>query len=406
MGRRASSKLKIAGGPAGKKRKANESDDSDFGGVVAKPKKSTAPKQSKPVGGMLSYLNPEPSVAPKTKKASPKAKAPSVMAKALLESLAPPLKKEKSNDIWMDQASGSDAPKAAKSKAPAPMKKAAPTKRKADFEEEDEEDEEDIRPTASRKPRAAAIKPVKYDDFDSESDGDDMLFDVGKMVKGIDTASMSATDSRPLFSASMSRPGSSAGLPKKSVASKVTEIIDDDETNYSMLVPPTKGKGPAPTAKKNILSDDASDSGVESSEEVAPVTKASKPKPAPKASTAKPAAKPKAQAKAPAASKPGKASSQPAESKKILLSPAAKAYAAKKAKQEKLALEAVEDSEDELEKVANEILDEDDEDEEELATRRPARRAAAVTQKKWVISDDEDRDEGTTAGFEDEDSDD
>ena len=381
LNRRASSKMG-GGGGGGRKRKGAESDFSDFEGP-AKPKK--APKQPKPVGGLLSYLAPPPA---KTK-TSDKPKAPSAAAKAAQKTLnlleAP---KESVDDIWMSlDGSGDDVHKAPKARTAAPPKKVATKKQ---FVVDDDEDEEEIvRPTATRQPRAAAAKPVKYNTLDSDSDGDDMLFDVGKMVKGIDTTS--ADKSRQLFAASASRPSSSSGLPKKPVPSKQTFDMDADDTNYSMLVPPTTAKGPAVTAREAILSEDEDDS----MEDIvyAPKVKASKPKPAPKAAAPKPKVAP--------AKKATKAASQPPpEPKKNILSPVGKAYAAMRAKQAKKA-----DEEDEVEKIADEIMEDDDEDEDEdvaPAARRPGRRAAAAP-KKWVISDDEDEEEGVTADFDDDD---
>ena len=404
MGRRASKKLNIAGGVGGRKRR-NDSDDDDFNVAPVKVKKTAMPK--KEVGGMLSYMMPETKT-----KASPKskAKAPTATQKAAkkaLDLISTSAKGDK-DDAWMNvDGSGSDAPKvtkpkAASSKAALPRKKAEPAPKKTSSDvDEDDADEEIIRPTAGRKPRGATAKPITYNLGDSDSDGDDMLFDVGKMVKGIDTASVPAEKSRPLFSASMSRPGSSTGLPKKSTSSKPAVDIDSDDTNYSKLAPPTTKKGPAVTARKTILSDDDDDS----LDDMIPAPhKASKP--APKA-TAKPA--PKAKAPAPV-KKATKAAPPPPEPKKMPLSPAAKAYAAKKAKAEKAALKANSLSEDELEGLANEILDdgEDSEDEGGPAARRPARRAAsAAPKKKWVISDDDDEDEleESTMQFDDGDSD-
>ena len=376
LNRRASSKMG-GGGGGGRKRKGAESDFSDFEGP-SKPKK--APKQPKPVGGLLSYLAPPPA---KTK-TSDKPKAPSATARAAQRTLnlleAP---KESVDDVWMNlDGSGDDVHKATKARTVAPIKKAAPKKRVV---ADNDEDEEIIRPTAARQPRAAAAKPVKYNTLDSDSDGEDMLFDVGKMVKGIDTAS--ADNSRQLFAASASRPGSSSGLPKKPVPPKQTVDMDIDDTNYSMLVPPTNAKGPAVTAREAILSNDEDDS----MDDIVYAPKASKPKPA-----AKPLPKPKAPAK-----KATKAASQPPEPKKNILSPVGKAYAAMRAKQ------AAKKDEDEVEKIADEIMDDDeDEDEDDVpAARRPGRRAAAAP-KKWVISDDEDEDEGVTADFDGDDSDD
>ena len=366
LNRRASSKMGGGGGLGGRKRKGAESDFSDFEGP-AKPKK--APKQPKPVGGLLSYLAPPPA----------KTKAPSAAAKAAQRTLnlleAP---KESVDDVWMNlDGSGDDVHKATKARTAAPLKKAAPKKRVV---ADDDEDEEIVRPTATRQPRAAAAKPVKYNTLDSDSDGEDMLFDVGKMVKGIETAP--ADKSRQLFAASASRPSSSSGLPKKPVPSKQTVDMDADDTNYSMLVPPTTAKGPAVTAREAILSDDENDS----MDDIVYAPKAFQPKPAPKA-----APKSKAPAK-----KSTKAVSQPPEPKKNVLSPVGKAYAAMRAKQ------AAKADEDEVEKIADEIMDDDEDEDEAPAARRPGRRAAAAP-KKWVISDDEDEDEGVTADFDDDD---
>ena len=401
MGRRASKKLNIAGGVAGRKRK-NDSDDDEFDVAPVKAKKTAMPK--KEVGGLLSYMMPDTKA-----KTSPKskAKAPTATQKAAKKALnliSAPAKGEDEDEVWMNlDGSGSDVPKdtkakAAPPKAAPPVKKAKPAPKKIESDDDEgEADEEIMRPTAGRRPRGAAAKPVSYNVDGSDSDGDDMLFDVGKMVKGIDTASVPAEKSRPLFSASMSRPGSSAGLPKKSTSSKPAIDMDSDDTNYSKLAPPTTKKGPAITARKTVLSDDEDslDDIIVASPKVS--------KPAPKAAV-KPGPKPKAPAK-----KLTKAAAPPpAEPKKMPLSPAAKAYAAKKAKAEKAALNATSPSEDELEGLANEIMDDEDDDEDAgPAVPRPARRAAsAAPKKKWVISDNEDELEESTMQFDDGDSDD
>ena len=406
MGRRGSRKLKIAGGVAGRKRK-NDSDDDDFDVAPVKAKKNAMPK--KEVGGLLSYMMPDTKTetSPKSKAKAPT--APQKAAKKALDLISAPAREEDKDDVWLNvDGSASDVPKVTKPRAappkvsqPVKQKEPAPKKIESDDDEE-EVDEEIVRPTASRRPRGAAAKPISYN-VDSDSDGDGMLFDVGKMVKGIDTASAPADNSRPLFSASMSRPGSSAGIPKRSTSSKPAMDIDSDDTNYSKLAPPTTKKGPAVTARKTIPSDPEDDS---LDDIIVAPPKASKP--APKAA-AKPGPKPKAPPK-----KATKADAPPAEPKKMPLSPAAKAYAAKKAKAEKAALKANSPSDDELEGLANEIMDGDDDDDEEdagPAVRRPARRAAsAAPKKKWVISDDEDELEDeleeSTMQFEDGDSDD
>lgn len=400
MGRRASKKLKIAGGVAGRKRK-NDSDDDDFNVAPVKAKKAVMPK--KEVGGLLSYMMPET----KTKASSKsKPKAPTATQKAAkraLDLISTSARGEDNDDVWMNvDGSGSDVPKATKPKA-APVKATLPKKNaepvpKNTYSDDDEDaDEEIIRPTASRRPRGAAAKQISYNVDDSDSDGDDMLFDVGNMVKGIDTASVPAEKTRPLFSASMSRPGSSAGLPKKSASSKPAVDIDSDDTNYSKLAPPATTKGPAVTAKKTILSDDDDDDSL--GEMVVAPPKASKP-------AVKASAKPAPKAKAPAPAKKITKAAPPLEPKKMTLSPAAKAYAAKKAKAEKAALKAKSPSDDDLEGLVDEILDDGDE-EDDVGARRPARRAAsAAPKKKWVISDDEDEQEESTMQFDDGDSDD
>ena len=405
MGRRASKKLNIAGGVAGRKRK-NDSDDDDFNVAPVKVKKAAMPK--KEVGGLLSYMMPETKT-----KASPKSKpkAPTATQKAAkraLDLISTSARGEDKDDVWTNlDGSGSDVPnvtkpKAAPLKAALQKKKAEPVPKKTYSDDEEEDaDEEIIRPTASRRPRGAAAKQISYEEGDSDSDGDDMLFDVGKMVKGIDTASVPTEKTRPLFSASMSRPGSSAGLPKKSTSSKPAIDIDSDDTNYSKLAPPATKKGPIVTARNTSLSDDDDDDD-SLGDMVVPPSKASKP--ASKAS-AKPA--PKTKAPAPAKKATKAAAPPPPEPKKMTLSPAAKAYAAKKAKAEKAALKANNSpSDDDLEGLVDEILDDDD-DEEDAGVRRPARRAAsAAPKKKWVISDDEDELEESTMQFDDGDSDD
>ena len=381
MTRRASTKLKIAGGGiAGRKRKGADSDDSEFETIKAKK----APKNPKPVGGLLSYLAP-----PAKTKVTNNPKAPSTTAMAAqrtLDLLEPP-KKESVDDVWMNlDGSADDVRKVTKAKKVAPLK-AAVTKKQAVSDDKDED--EVVRPTATRQPRAAAAKPVKYNTLDSDSDGEDMLFDVGKMVKGIETASVD--NSRQLFAASASRPSSSSGLPKKPVSSKQPFDIDADDTNYSMLAPPTTSRGPAITAPKTILSDD--DDEDDSIADILPPPKATKPKPAAAKTAPKPRAPPKRATKAP---------SQPPEAKKSVLSPVGKAYAAMRAKQ------ATKKEEDEVEQMADKLMDDDEEDQDEdeapPAARRPGRRAAAAP-KKWVISDDEDEDEdedeGMTADFDD-----
>lgn len=416
LGRRESRKLKIGAGKGagGRKRKAQSdgTDDSDFGAPSKKPAatKPAVTKHIQPRQGLLSHLSP----LAKANQPKPKVpKAPKATTEVKKEArkateVAQPVPKA-SDDIWMNVDGPSDpgsdppiAPIFQKAKAvTATTKKSAP---RNILKSEDETDEEILKPTAaSRKPRVAATKPVKYNvlsDSD-DSNGDDLLFDVGKMVKGIGNASADqSSNSRPLFSTSMSRPGSSAGLPKKASSAKQAMDFDADDTDYSKLVPAKKGTTVAANAM--VLSDDDVDMDDDDFDAVVaapPKKTAAKPKEAPK-----PRAKPAAKAAPKAA---------PAPPKKLPLSPAAKAYAAKQARNKKVVLDD-EDDNDEIERVANELLDDDDDDSEDddeapVAATRPSRRAAAAAgaKKAWVLDDEseEGEGEGDTGDFEGDDSD-
>ncbi|MCJ1477402.1 DNA topoisomerase 2 [Lambiella insularis] len=339
-------------------------------------------------------------------------------------------------------------------KKPAPLKATkVSTKNDSDFD-----DEPSVQPTAtaaSRAPRAAARKPVKYSiNSDSDSDnGDDMLFDVGKMVKGISGAAESSTTStRPLFSAtaSLSRPGSSAGLmARKSMARSIIESGSEDETDYTRLAPVING-GVKTTGRATVLSDDDDDDSEGLVSKPAAISK-----PAPPAVAAKPKAagrgRPPGPAKTAKAAPVAKLTEK--EPKKLPLSPAAKAYAAKQAKSNGTAANGAaskakpvpkpkskrvisdDDDDDELEKIADAMLsDDDDEDvvlkgkgnavavvaaardspEEaslaawraggQLGARRARRAAAEAVKKTWVL-DEESEEEDGGAGSEAEEED-
>ncbi|KAL8764994.1 MAG: hypothetical protein Q9194_006737 [Teloschistes cf. exilis] len=438
MDRRASQKLNI-GGAGGKKRKAGgyDSDDYEFAVGPSKAQKKSVAKQAKiKTGGLLSE--------PLAKANQPKPKVPKKDTAAPTATRDVKSEKNTQDDVWMSlsrtDGAASEPPIAPifqKTKAAANASKPPPPKKVETDDDENDEDGIVISKPGARNRRAAARKPVSYG-IDSESDdmGDDMLLDVGKMVKGI-TGGTSTTESnsRPLFSAttsSLSRPGSSHGLPKKASSARAMDM-DADDTDYSRLAPPTTKKGPAVTAKKTVLSDEDDDSFDAIMAAAAAAAPKAAPKPAPKATKPPPAlpkasAKPKAAAAKATSSKEAPAKKAPPTKKPSLqLSPAAKAYAAKQAKKsEAPALDDDdddEDSEDEVENLANEIMDDDDEDEDEVVAPapartggtgaggrdRPARRAAASapTKKNWVLeSGSEDDEEEESAVFEGEESDD
>lgn len=332
------------------------------------------------------------------------------------------------------------APVFQKAKAAArPRKAAAQTKI-----EDDDEDLKIIQRSPVRKPRAASKKAPTYNLSDSESNGDDMLFDVGKMVKGIDNASADQNaSSRPLFSSgSIPRPVSSSGLAKKSapVAKQVPDL-DGDDTDYSKLAPPPVSKtGALFTARSKAIPDvetDEDDIDIFPARVRSPPLKASKNSKAPRAKTARstkahvydtdedddifPVRVPSSPLKASKASKSARqTATRPVKAKapttaivkmttktKLtelpkVMSPAAKAYAAKLARN---AAKNDVDAFDAVEKVADEIMDEvsvipgesDDEEDENLAPPRPARKAAVLaavrSKKSYQLDSDEDVDD-------------
>lgn len=426
LGRRASTKLKLAAkGPEARKRKAQGDDpsDSDFG--VAKSKKPAVTKHVQPKGGMLAYLsasaNPKPAVT------ATKALMNGAKPAAKPSDGAKPAKSEKSDDVWMQidgaAESASDVPIAPviqKAKVAAAAAKKSAQAKKEVFSDDDE-DEDIQRPAPSRKPRVAASKPVKYDSLSNSDDSDDN-FDIGNMVKGIGSistnpAAATAASSRPLFSAraSHSRPSSSAGFPKSITKSSSKGLIDldDDETDYSKLAPVRNTTASAVTAKGTVLSDDDEDDSFDIAPPPPKAIKAPEPKVAAKSLAKTAAARPAPPKKETAKKAPAPA---PAPKKMMPLSPAAKAYAAKQAKtngvaaKKKVVVSSEDEDEDEdvqmggdeVDNIANAILSDEDEDhdDEDLPVARgrarPARRAAVAAvgkTKKWVVDDDDDDEE-------------
>lgn len=459
QGRRESKKVHV-GAAGGRKRKDKDLDDSDFEAGPSKAKKAVS-KKDKPVGGILSYLN---SNDKEKEKISSKPKAPTVTqktAQALLDSGAFDTTKEEnrpSTDPWLDpmQIDGAgDANKPRKTAVAQPAKKGAAknARRLSDDETDDAFEEIIAKPAAAaggRRPRAAASKLIKYDNLtdSDDSDGEGMLFDVGKMVKGIDTAGSSMGDpsSRPLFStsASLSRPRSSSGLGRKSASAlkrdSPVDIDMADDTDYTKLVPrsTSKATNPALNAARNqpLTLDNDKDDQHDSLDEFVfdarstAVKKIAASPPRKGVGAAKPGRSSKAVAgssktvSAAATKKEPTPAPAPAQSKATVLSPAAKAYAAKKAKatkeaapkpKSKRAVLSDDDSDDLTVNKANDIMEEDggEESEEPAVAKRPARRAAAGKAKptKFVDSDDEDElneddsEEDSFGGDEDEDDD-
>ncbi|KAH6996361.1 DNA topoisomerase [Ilyonectria sp. MPI-CAGE-AT-0026] len=245
-----------------------------------------------------------------------------------------------------------------------------------------------------RTKRAAASKArTIFDDEDSESDDDQMLGDVGALVKGIDKPAGESSSGR-LSLYAMNRPdsshgnGSSGGLPKpKTKSAKSFDFDSPDDTNYEMLAK----SSPHKTATKgdhidSFLSDDdpvpspakpAVSKATSLSATVAGLASVKKPRGRPAGAKAKTKDDAKPEPKPKAAPKAAPKSRAKAVSKASTLSPAAKAYAARKA-------------------IKKSVLDDDsDEEMEELSSPppRPAARArpgrAAAVRRPVVIDDDD-----------------
>lgn len=420
MGRRASHKLGIGaakGGKTKKKRKMDDSDSEDDSGSDFGPvKKKAKPKKE----GLLSYL----------READPPAKQTTPTASVRSSSAAPQkqgnlLSHLVRNDVKKVAPPQTDGPSSPAEPEPAPAPKPAPTakargpagaKKPTAFISDDDEDESDVfaavakeepkkpapAPKANgRASRAATTKPKSKYTMDSDSDDDDDLGDVSTMVKTIG----GSTNGVPMFkSSSTVRPGSSSGMPKVAKKASPSVIdIDEDETNYEALMPVASPKKPAPrNVNDTMLTSDSEDdfSLVKSKPAASKLTKvvASKTRPIPKA-------------KVPAAV---------VAKRSTVLSPAAKAYAARlektsgaaKAKAAPAKKPAVIDSDsdeamDDADALANDILS--DEEEEPMpkpkASRalaaRPGRRAAAKP-AKYVVSDDDEEEDASEASFDDE----
>ncbi|KAI9736758.1 MAG: DNA topoisomerase 2 [Cirrosporium novae-zelandiae] len=376
MGRRASMKLKIAGkGVAARKRKNEDEDDDDF--VVSKSKKATKSKasQSQEKSSLLSYL---------TKTSGP--------SKA----------KEKSSTPSIAQADGSkDSDDSAMAPVVSKRGRTAAKNKKVKDEDESDASIKPVKATNSR--RAATRKPIKYEISSDDDDdiGDDLLGDVSKMVKGIGGSSGEvAPSAKTFFSASSAtRPGSSGGLQiPASRPSKLSADISDDETDYAKLLQGSPRKSIAGGAGTINLSDNEYDSFNFGSTKPSSTDKKLEPKAAAKAVpkvTPKVAPKKRGPVKKPATSA--------APAKKVPLSPAAKVYATKQAKgkQRKIIDSDDEEEADDLDALANDILDSDSPPEADEAESSPPPRAVAsrrglrggAAKKKYVIEDEEDEDE-------------
>ncbi|KAI1341569.1 DNA topoisomerase [Xylariaceae sp. FL0016] len=355
MGRRASKKL-----GAGRGRKAKDADD-DYAPVAKR--------------------GPKPGAKKAVEKRAPAPSASSKLANASFAKNPP----KPMTDGPADDSDPFDEDDYAALKGKSTKKEPAP-----------KEESDDDAPVKARGKRAAATQKKSWIvSDDSDSDGDNMLGDVGDLVKGIPstttTAEASENKTGRLSLFAMSRPESSHGntaLKVRGKPSKASDLDSHDDTNYEMLA-----KSPHKAAKADeldsYLSDDDDDlpavSKVASKAKATALSSSEEPKPKTSAAPAK-----KARGR-PAGAKTKKAESAPAKKaapKQTTLSPAAKAYGAKKgtekAKSKKDAFD-MSDEDDEME-------DADSPPPRPAGRTRPGRAAATKAKAKpvYTLSSSED----------------
>ncbi|TDZ40567.1 DNA topoisomerase 2 [Colletotrichum spinosum] len=234
--------------------------------------------------------------------------------------------------------------------------------------------------TAGRGQRGISTKKSYVDMSDSEESEveDNQIGDIGDMVRGINGAKDSKTGRLSLFA--MNRPdGRDSTLPK--IKTKASRNFDDeevDDTNYELLA--------RSSPHKTMTKGDEIDSFL--SDDGAPPAKPTKPSSSKDSKTAAAAApvkkrgrpagtKNKPKDEEPAAKAKPKAKSAP---KQTTLSPAAKAYAAKKAAKRVLS----DDEDDDVE------MEEPDSPPRPAARSRPGRAAAAKPKAKPTYNFDDD----------------
>lgn len=258
------------------------------------------------------------------------------------------------------------------------------------IEDDESEVEEVTAPANGRSKRAAASKTKAWvfddDDEEEENDnGDDLLGDVGAMVRGIGEPAAASNNGRlSLFAMSRSEHGNAAITKLKTKQSRNFDFDEPDDTNYELLAKSSPQK-PARSSDIDDMSDD----------EVLPTTTTAKTSAA-KAKSAKaplnvvsaPAKKSRGR---PAGTKNKGKDEKPA--KPVQLSPAAKAYAAKNksstaaSKSKKKSFEFSDDEADEDGDVA--MADSPP----PPPRARPGRAAAAKAKKTYAIISDDDEDE-------------
>lgn len=439
LGRRASQKLRIGTKGGAKKRKNDDSEDSDA--EFAAPSKAVVVPKTKSSSSLFSFLSKpletEPAAKPvhkpliSTVTQAPISKPPAVRA-GLLKSEYP----GSGSDVEMvDIPKASIAAKAHTTAGAAAKTKSQPRKKLV----ADDRDDEDVfvavakeaaaqkevaaDATKGRVGRAVSRQPVKYAESDESFDDNSLLDDVSHMVKGLPTTigTSAAAAAKPLFS-NTARPSSSAGFAatKTKLAKSFADSDMEDETDYKALVPRGSPDKPAARNARGVLVTDDEDDSFGVVPAMKPATVKASVAQAKKSTNA-------AQLKKPAAAPP-----KVVEKKSATLSPAAKAYAAKKAKADLAAAKSSaapkpaaakkkkvvlsDDDDEDVDALVNDILTDNDSDATSApksrataVAARPSRRAAATAAKsKYVVDDEDDSllrddDEGSADDFDDND---
>ncbi|KAI3399653.1 hypothetical protein diail_6001 [Diaporthe ilicicola] len=287
------------------------------------------------------------------------------------------------------------APAKGRSKRPAASK---PSPVESVIGDDEPEVEEVTAPANGRSKRKAASKAKAWvfddDDDESENDnGDDLLGDVGAMVRGIGEPAAASNNGRlSLFAMSRSEHGNAA-IPKlKTKQSRNFDFDEPDDTNYELLA---KSSPQKPARSSDI--DMSEDEGLPTTTTAKASAAKAKSAKAPLNVVSAPAKKPRGR---PAGAKNKGKEDKPA--KPVQLSPAAKAYAAKNksstaaSKSKKKSFEFSDDEEDGDGDVA--MADSPP----PPPRARPGRAAASKAKKTYaIISDDDDEDELISDGGKD-----
>ncbi|KAF2864297.1 type II DNA topoisomerase [Piedraia hortae CBS 480.64] len=367
-GRRASMKLGI-GAKSRKKVKA-ESDDSDDDYMTKK--KKAAPAKPRGAAGLIAKLDGS-GVRPAVN---------AVEQKPVVK----PADEQKTLDTMFAK---SAVAKPTADKKPEPRKRKPAPKRVVDDDDDDDiisiaSKEAPAKKPAPRAARATVQKTKSYVDFDSDEeasdDGNDMLEDVGDLVKGIGKTGGDGPSRLFHTTSAQSSPRkpSVAAAGKKPITAD--SDISEDETDWAGLAQNSPKK-----ATRHVVNLSDEDDELLATE-IMPTPKKVKPAPA--------------KAKAPAVALKPKKAPAPAPVKQ---SPAAKAYAKKLAtttttqakggaskatgRGKKVLVSDDEDEEDEVEALANDLLSDDEDSPPKKTAARPARRAAAAKKSVYAVDD-------------------